>query len=74
MQDARLDDRDRAIKHDADQGEQHDRVEHHRGVGLAFAEGNEIAEPSVAADQFADRDADHREGRADAQARHQRRH
>ncbi len=45
-----------------------------RRIGLAFAEGEQIAEPMIAADQFADHDADDGERRADAQAREHRRH
>ena len=65
---------DHAVEHDADEGEQDDGVEHHRGIGLPLAEGDEIAEPGIAADELADGDPDDRQRRADAQSRHQRRH
>ena len=38
-----LDDRNGCVKNDANEGEQHDCVEHHRGVGLPFPEGDEVA-------------------------------
>ncbi len=74
MEHAGFDHGHRAVEHDADEGEQHDRIEHHRSVGLAFTEGDEIAKAGIAADELADGDADDRQRGADAQPRHQRRH
>ena len=51
-----LDHGDGAVENDADQCEQHDRIEHHRGIGLAFAEGDEIAALYVLGDVGSNRD------------------
>src|SRR5215813_517279 len=61
------------IGYAADHGQHEDRDEDHRGIRLALAEGQEVAESEIAADQLAHHHADHRERRGDAQAREQRR-
>ena len=73
MQHAQFGEDNEQIGDAADESQHDDGDEHHCGVALAFTEGQEIAEPRIAADQFADHDTDHRQRRADAQTREQRR-
>src|SRR5262245_41014744 len=68
MEDALLDQEHGEIGNAADHGQHEDRDEYHRGVRLALAEGEQVAEPHIASDQLAHHHADHREGRGDAQA------
>src|SRR6266705_5151751 len=49
MQHAVLDEDDGEIGEAADQGEHQDRDEHHRGIGLALAEREQVAEAEIAA-------------------------
>ena len=71
---ATLDQNDAKISNATDQGEHHDGNEHHRCIGLSFAQSEQIAEADIAADQFADDDAHHRERGTDAKAGEHRRH
>ena len=50
----------------ADQRQHHDRHKDHRCIRLPFPEREQIAKPEIAADQLADDNPDHRQGRADA--------
>src|SRR3546814_4410572 len=54
MQHPALDEDDDAIERDADQGQENDGHEYHRGIAGALAEGQQVAEPDIAADQLAD--------------------
>ena len=69
MQHALFEQDDQEIRNAADKRQQNDGDEHHRRVALAFAEGQKIAQPRIAADQFSDHDTNDGQRRADAKAR-----
>lgn len=74
MQNPALDQDHGNIGDAADQGQHHDRNKNHRRIGLPFPKREQIAKPEIAADQFADDDANHRQCRTDSQAGEHRRH
>src|SRR5262249_12912519 len=68
MEHALLDQDHGEIGYAADYGQHEDRDEHHRGIRLALAKGQEVAESQIASDQLAPHHADPRERRGEAQA------
>src|SRR6185295_19673570 len=66
VQHAALDEADERVEDDADDGQQQNGIEHHGGVGLTLAIGDEKSKSGIAADELADGHADDRERRADA--------
>src|SRR5262249_31638044 len=56
------------IGYAADYGQHEDRDEHHRGIRLALAEGQEVAESQIASDQLPHDHDDQGKRRGDAKA------
>src|SRR6516164_11811648 len=74
MQHAALDQDHGNISNAADQSQHYDRDKDHRRIGLTLAEGEQIAQPEIPADQLADYNPDYRQCRSDPQASEHRRH